>query len=126
MLKHPFFILAKPAKTYTYILQNTMLWFTFNITLIIVFASIYQAFDKEEKSMFNGLSDINQRGFSDYLYFSIIINTTLGLGEIVPIKDNSVQFRSRQRISRSLVATHIMSSLLINDALDSFENLKLS
>ena len=126
MLKHPFFILAKPAKTYTYILQNTLLWFTVNITLIIIFALIYQAFDKEEKSMFNGLSNIEQRRFSDYLYFSVIINTTLGLGEIVPITVNSVEFRSKQRISRSLVAFHIMSSLIVNDALDSFENLKLS
>ena len=126
MLKHPFFLLVKPAKTYTYILQNTLLWLVVNVTIIIIFALIYRAFDKDEKSMFNGLSNIDDREFSDYLYFSIIINTTLGLGEIVPIKDNSIEFRSKQRLSRALVAAHIMGSLIINDALDSFENLKLS
>ena len=116
-----FFSLSKPAKTYTYVAQNSFLWLTTNVALIVFFALIYRAYDHREESIFNGLAGIESRRFSDYLYLSVIINTTLGLGEIVPFKDNSPEHKERQHISRVLVATHIMSSLFLNDALDSFE-----
>ena len=94
--------------------------------LIATFACIYQTVDREERSIFNGLAGIKYRQFGDYMYLSVIINTTLGLGEIVPMKNNEPEFKEKQSISRMLVATHIMTSLAVNDALDSFENIKLS
>ena len=121
-----FFSLSKPAKTYTYVAQNSLLWLTTNLALILFFAMVYRAYDDEERSIFNGLAGIKERRFSDYLYLSVIINTTLGLGEIVPMKENAPELRQRQHISRILVATHIMTSLFLNDALDSFENIKLA
>lgn len=121
-----FFSLSKPAKTYTYVAQNSLLWLATNLALILLFALVYRAYDDEEVSIFNGLAGIEQRRFSDYIYLSIIINTTLGLGEIVPFKDNAPEHRERQHVSRVLVAVHIMTSLLLNDALDSFENIKLA
>ena len=121
-----FFTLVKPNKTYTYIAQNTLLWLVTNVALIILFALVYRHYDDEEKSIFTGLAGIEHRRFSDYLYLSVIINTTLGLGEIVPFRENLPVHKERQHISRILVSVHIMSSLMMNDVLDSFENIKLA
>jgi len=126
----PFFTLIKPnKKSYDYVWKTGLLWLTFNLIIISTFALIYKYYDSGEKSIFKGLQSEKQRSYSDYFYFSIIINTTLGLGEIVPLSigDHSdPDFIRSKSLSRKLVAIHIMTSLLFNDMLDSFENIKLA
>lgn len=123
-----FFSLQKPKKTYSYIFQNGLFFFIVNTALIILFGYIYYKFDNDEKSIFEGMPDIENRKFYEYIYFSTIINTTLGLGEIIPTKnlENKEELMKKKLLSRTLVGIHIFTSILINDMLDSFENIKLS
>ena len=123
-----FFSLKKPEKTYLYIFQNALLFFIVNSLVIILFGYIYYKFDTDEDSIFEGMPDIKNRKFHEYIYFSTIINTTLGLGEIVPTKniENKQELMRKKLISRMLVGTHIFLSLIVNDMMDSFENIKLS
>lgn len=123
-----FFSLQKPKKTYSYIFQNGLFFFIVNIALIILFGYIYYKFDSDETSIFEGMPDIKNRKFYEYIYFSTIINTTLGLGEIIPTKnvENKDELMKKKLVSRTLVGIHIFISILINDMLDSFENIKLS
>ena len=123
-----FFSLQKPKKTYSYIFQNGLFFFIVNTALIILFGYIYYKFDNDEISIFEGMPDIKNRKFYEYIYFSTIINTTLGLGEIIPTKnlENKEELMKKKLVSRTLVGIHIFISILINDMLDSFENIKLS
>lgn len=123
-----FFSLQKPKKTYSYVFQNGLFFFIVNTALIILFGYIYYKFDNDETSIFEGMPDIKNRKFYEYIYFSTIINTTLGLGEIIPTKnvENKEELMKKKLVSRTLVGIHIFISILINDMLDSFENIKLS
>jgi hypothetical protein len=123
-----FFSLQKPKKTYAYIFQNGLFFFIVNALLIILFGYIYYKFDTDEISIFEGMPNIKNRKMSEYIYFSTIINTTLGLGEIIPTKnvENKQELMKKKLVSRTIVGIHIFISILINDMLDSFENIKLS
>lgn len=98
-------------------------WIALNMTIILLFAYIYKVIDSktgEKKSMFRGITHKDK--FGEYIYFSVIITTTLGLGEIVPDPDAI----EKSWPARFAVATHILSTLWFNDILDSIENIKLS
>lgn len=124
-----FLSLKKPEKSYKFVLKAGFFGLFVNFILIIIFASIYSFFDKNENSIFKGMDKKTHRKFGDYLYFSVIINTTLGLGEIIPVNNgnpNDESFIKSKSISRVLVSIHILTSILVNNLLISFYDLKLS
>uniref|UniRef100_A0A6C0KD98 Potassium channel domain-containing protein n=1 Tax=viral metagenome TaxID=1070528 RepID=A0A6C0KD98_9ZZZZ len=111
----------------TFLFRMASSWFGLNIGIIVMFACIYYFIDKERKiSYFTGISkQKNDRTFTDYLYFSVIVTSTLGLGEITAQKPDDVTGRFSQ-FGRGLIAGHVMLSLLLNDMLDSVENFILA
>mgnify|MGYP001185203398 CR=1 FL=1 len=108
----------------------SLIWLLLNVALINLFAYLYMLYDKDhDDSIFRGIKGTKNRTYFDYFYLSVIINSTLGLGEIVPTDEGDIEdkdFRSKQITSRVLICTHIMTSLYFNDILDTYENLKLA
>jgi len=102
----------KPEKGLYSVINIFSLFVITDIITIIIYSLLYYYNDNEynEKgefdSMFNG---IQKREYIEYLYYAIIINTTLGLGDINPkqIHKNSV-------ISRYLTASHTIIALWID------------
>lgn len=124
-----YFSLQKPTKSLNFLVHTGALWLAINFFSILLFACIYYYYDNEPESIFKGMHHESHRTFNDYLYFSTIINTTLGLGEIIPNNEGNVNdpnFQRKRSLSRKLVCFHVMFSLFINDMMDSFENLKLA
>jgi len=100
-------------------------WVILNMSLVLFFALVYYVTDHSRPiSYFSGIDDNPEnRKFTDYLYFSVIVTSTLGLGEIVPKTKEENKLSTQQwRIGRGIVALHIMSSLMLNDMLDTAEN----
>lgn len=126
----PLLSLKKPKKTFGFMGSISLLWLFLNVILINLFALLYMTFDKDhDESIFRGIKDTKNRNYFDYFYLSVIINSTLGLGEIVPTDEGDIEdkdFRSKQITSRILICTHIMTSLYFNDILDTYENIKLA
>ena len=126
----PLISLKKPKKTYKFMTKISLIWLFLNVTLINLFASLYMLYDKEhDDSIFRGIKGTKNRTYFDYFYLSVIINSTLGLGEIVPTDEGDIEdkdFKSKQMTSRILICCHIMTSLYFNDILDTYENIKLS
>ena len=126
----PLLSLKKPQKTYSFMGKISLIWLLLNVALINLFAYLYMLYDKDhDDSIFRGIKGTKNRTYFDYFYLSVIINSTLGLGEIVPTDEGDIEdkdFRSKQITSRVLICTHIMTSLYFNDILDTYENLKLA
>jgi len=121
------------GKTMTYVgymFSSINRWIIVNSIIIIIAACVYWWVDVDrEESYFNGINSKGKRSFYEYLYFSVIITSTLGLGEIVPRKvDYSTDKKpvENKSLGRVMVASHIMMSLLLNDMVDSHENFILS
>lgn len=119
--------LAKKMGFKTFLGRMASSWFGLNSCIILVFALVYYMMDNgREHSYFTGISkDKKSRSFSDYLYFSVIVTSTLGLGEITAKSPDETDGRY-SHIGRAVIAAHIMLSLLLNDMLDSIENFILA
>lgn len=87
----------------------------------ITFATIYYFIDHtydDDRSRLRGVSDKNS--FASYLYYSIIITSTLGLGEIVPhTGDDSVPVSWSMRTA---VCMNVFAFIFVTNFLDSWEN----
>ena len=67
-------------KLFEDLLKKLALTITFYISILFIFAGIYQMIDLYEPNSFKGMQD----NFFDYIYFSTVTITTLGYGEITP------------------------------------------
>lgn len=118
--------LNKPKSKHKFMMSMILYYFIINFALSILFAFVYQYVDnKHGDSKLKGLASPKDRSFVDYLYFSIIINSTLGLGEVSP-RTGTNGNEQKSSYMRLCVAVHIFSVLWINDILDTYENIKLS
>lgn len=118
--------MAKTFEFKKFIKTMAASWVAVNASVILLFACVYYTIDKHrENSYFTGISKNREdRLFSDYLYFSVIISSTLGLGEIAPRRpEENTEFSI---VGRVVIATHILFSLFVNDVLDSIENFVLA
>ena len=114
--------LKKPKKDLDFFKNIGSKWLVLNLSIIIFWAWVYMHIDKKERSIFRGMKG-TEKTFFDYFYFSVIITSTLGLGEIVPDPEAD---RNDTIKGRTAVMIHILSALFLNDLLDSYENLILS
>lgn len=114
--------LKKPKKNIEFFKKIGSKWLALNIGIIFLWAWIYMNIDKKDGTIFKGIKGTDKT-FFDYFYFSVIITSTLGLGEIVPDPDSNRKDMIR---GRTTVIAHIISTLFLNDMLDSYENLILS
>jgi uncharacterized membrane protein len=91
----------------------------------LLFALIYYAFDnhfEDKESRIRGIKD--KKNFWNYLYFAIVIGSTLGLGDMIPIPgDENRQTSSEMRI---VIACQVFASLFIAKFIDATENFILS
>lgn len=115
-------LFKKPKKNMSFFTNIGSKWILLNFGIIIIWAFIYMKIDDKSQSIFKGM-DRSKNTYFDYLYFSVIITSTLGLGEIVPDPEKKRTNTVRGRIA---VMIHILTSLFLNDILDSYENLILS
>jgi uncharacterized membrane protein len=90
-----------------------------------VFALVYFIADRmndDDKSRIKGIQDKNN--FWNYVYFSIVIGSTLGLGDMIP---NSGDTSRRTSVEmRVIIALHVLASLFLVKFVDSTENFILS
>lgn len=114
--------LKKPKKNLDFFKNIASKWLLLNFTIIIFWARVYMQIDKKEGTIFRGMKG-TEKTFFDYFYFSVIITSTLGLGEIVPDPEAN---RNDTIKGRTCVMIHILCALFLNDLLDSYENLILS
>ena len=94
------------------------------MTLLMVsllFALVYYFIDQtydDDVSRLKGVTDKTK--FSNYIYYSIIITSTLGLGEIVPHPgDEKIEPSWKMRTA---LCIHIFTFIFANSFLDSLEN----
>ena len=99
-----------------FLLGSVILWFSVNIGLILIFSVIYYYYDRGYKSKFDGLKD-GKRYFFEYLYLSGMVGTLVGFGDIIAKRDP---------ITKCLVISHVICSLLFNYIVLSFKELKLA
>ena len=91
----------------------------------IVFALIYYALDhrfEDKESRIRGIKDKNN--FWNYLYFAIVIGSTLGLGDMIPKPgDDGRETSSEMRV---VIACQVFASLFVMKFIDATENFILS
>lgn len=94
----------------------------FAVLLIsFVFAVVYYLIDNSYEGSESRLRGISDKGnFMSYVYYSIIITSTLGLGEIVPhTGDDSVPVSWKMRTA---VCVNVLAFIFATNFLDSLEN----
>lgn len=115
----------KPVKSWSTPLNFAISTLILNLLLSLLFGCVYfiidNNFNTSGGSLLRGIEPEQMKYFGSYIYFSVIITSTLGLGEIVP--SNSKKPAS---IMRFIVCLHIMTVIFMNDFLDSVENMLLS
>lgn len=130
-IKNHLVTLKKPKKKdYSFMGAMSVLWIVVNISIIVFFGTLYYLVDiNREESYFRGLGNKDARTYFDYIYFSVVVTTTLGLGEIVPhtpVDEDGSRIEHRSKIGRIIVMIHILFSVYSNDVLDTWENLHLA
>ena len=95
--------------------------------VVLIFSLVYYTIDtvynKDEKSMLRG---VKEKTYFNYFYYTVIITTTLGLGEIVPYTEDDRPDHKNLWIMRTATMLNIVSIFFINDFIDSSENFKLA
>ena len=116
---------TKPFKNWGTPLSFALTTLIVNLMLALYFAVIYywvdNNYNETDESLLAGIHKAGKTDISNYIYFSIIITSTLGLGELVPRKDPKPSYAMR-----FVVCTQIMLTLFVNDFIDSTENMLLS
>lgn len=121
------FIWNKPSKKsgIKFPLKAAMLSTVSLIFISFIFAIIYYIADKQsdsDKSELRGLKD--KDNFGNYVYYSIIISSTLGLGEMVPYTD--AEREESSWLMRIILCIHVICVFFMKDFIDSAENFLLS
>ena len=117
------FTFKKPGKTegFKFPLKYASITVLVILLVSIIFAFIYYLIDRtydDDRSRLRGVSDKNS--FASYLYYSIIITSTLGLGEIVPhTGDDFVPVSWKMRTA---VCMNVFAFIFVTNFLDSLEN----
>ena len=91
----------------------------------LLFALIYFTLDKmnpDKESRIRGIKDKNN--FWNYMYFSIVIGSTLGLGDMIPHPGDKKRETSAEM--RVVIACQVLASLFIAKFVDATENFILS
>lgn len=91
----------------------------------LLFALIYYALDQrfeDKESRIKGVKD--KKNFWNYLYFAIVIGSTLGLGDMIPNPGDEKRETSKEM--RIVIALQVFASLFLVKFVDATENFILS
>ena len=91
------------------------------LVISLIFATVYYYIDQsydDKESRLKGIAD--KTNFGNYIYYAIIITSTLGLGEIVPHPgDEKIKPSWKMRTT---LCIHIFTFIFVNSFMDSLEN----
>ena len=106
-----------PSNYRQFFVNNIVAWIVLNIGMIYVYAAIYYLYDiNNHESKFIGLTD-GKRDFYEYLYLSGMVGTLVGFGDITA---------KRNRMTKFIIISQVIVSLLANYILLAFKELKLA